>query len=161
LDSEEVRKLCDYFQEYRKANLLFAESCLELGKINKGVDSSSHEEIDEYYSKTFCQNYSAELEKIHTENQQLKKTILAKYIEFGEGFDPFFMNQYELIQSKQGTVHEEVAKAYNLGISLSHRLMKAKKDILNCFQGSVKDNKWEGQWNRLRKAPLLIEPDKI
>jgi hypothetical protein len=54
------------------------------------------------------------------------------------------MNQFEVLKNGGGgTLHPEVGRNYSFGVVLAHRLMKAKKEMLECIQGNVKDGKWE------------------
>ena len=66
--------------------------------------------------------------KMNEDNQKLKETIMAEYIIFSAGFDPFFLHHYELSQKSILNMKKSkaVEKLFNMNISYVFRLIKAK-----------------------------------
>jgi len=57
--------------------------------------------------------------------------VLNRYIQFGDGYDPFLMYPYENYHRSDENSHQEAVKSlFNLNISYVYRLMRAKNSIL-------------------------------
>ena len=77
--------------------------------------------------------------KMNEDNQKLKDTIMAEYIIFSAGFDPFFLHHYELSQKSILNMKKSkaVEKLFNMNISYVFRLIKAKNQMLNSLSKPV------------------------
>lgn len=80
------------------------------------------------------------LEKLDSDCQFLKKSLLQRHIVFSNSYDPFFLHHYETVRKAHEFKYKKVAcveELFDLPISLAYKLMKHQQEILELFCGRV------------------------